>query len=130
MDMDRSYPTHWHRALRRTVALLATVRGRPRRVVVSGASMLPSFEPGDRLIVVPVSAVRPGQVVALADPGSPGRLLVKRVRAVGRAGIDVRGDNEGASTDSRTFGPVPPSSITGRVIYRYHPAARAGWLAG
>ncbi len=53
-------------------------------------------------------------------------MLIKRVHSVGPDGIEVRGDNEEASTDSRTFGPVAPSRVTGRVIYRYAPGEVAG----
>ena len=90
--------------------------------------MLPSFEAGDRVIAVPTRTVASGQVVALRDPTRPGRMLVKRIRSVSADGIDVRGDNEQASTDSRNFGSVSPSALIGRVVYRYHPPERAGWL--
>ena len=90
--------------------------------------MRPALEPGDRLLVVPLRRPRPGQVVALADPRDPRRTLVKRVVAVSGAGLDVRGDDPAASTDSRTFGPVPPGALLGRAAYRYFPASRAGRL--
>lgn len=101
-----------------------------RRVQVAGDSMRPGFQPGDRLLVGPTLRVRIGQVVAVTDPREPGRLLIKRVYAVTRWSIDVRGDNEPASTDSRQFGPVPRSRLAGRVIYRYGPAGRTGWFPG
>ena len=68
------------------------------------------------------------QMVALPSPArEPSRLLVKRVAAVGPDGsLDVRGDDERASTDSRTFGPVDPRQVAGRPWYRYWPAARIG----
>jgi hypothetical protein len=69
-------------------------------------------------------------VVALEDPRRPGRLMMKRVRCCGPHGVDVRGDNPSASTDSRQFGPVPPSLLRGRVVYRYAPADRVGWRPG
>ena len=93
------------------------------RLVVSGASMLPAYEPGDRLLVGPGGRLRPGQVVALADPRD-GRLVIKRVRSVLGEAVDVRGDNEAASTDSRAYGPVPVAAIVGRVWYRYGPRER------
>jgi nickel-type superoxide dismutase maturation protease len=92
--------------------------------------MLPTFRAGDRLLIGPTLRVRPGQVVAVTDPRWPRRLLVKRIHAVDPAGIDVRGDNEAASTDSRVFGPIPRSGLAGRVIYRYGPAGRTGWFPG
>jgi hypothetical protein len=70
-------------------------------------------------------------VVAVPDPRQPDRLLIKRVRSVAPdARVDVRGDNEAASTDSRHFGPVPRRAVRGRVLYRYAPPARAGRWPG
>ena len=96
------------------------------RVVVSGDSMRPAFQPGDRLLVGPAGRVRAGHVVAVPDPRD-GRLVIKRVRAVVGAAADVRGDREAASTDSRTYGPVPIATIAGRVWYRYGPRDRVGF---
>jgi len=45
------------------------------RVEVSGASMLPALRPGDRLVVLRLPRrwpLRPGQLVALRDPRTPG----------------------------------------------------------
>jgi nickel-type superoxide dismutase maturation protease len=106
-----------------------------RRVEVVGSSMAPTLLPGDRLVVAarpwpPPAWPRTGQVVALADPREPRRTLVKRVLAVhvARGTLEVVGDAPDASTDSRTFGPVPRSSIVGRAVYRYGPPARRGPL--
>ena len=54
--------------------------------------------------------------------------MVKRVAGVAGTEVFVRGDNEAASTDSRHFGPVGPAAIRGRVVYRYFPEGRRGWL--
>ncbi len=101
-----------------------------RRTVVAGDSMQPAFAAGDRLWIGPAVRLRPGQVVAVADPRLPARLLVKRVHRIDGDQVDVRGDNQAASTDSRHFGPVPRSSLAGRVFYRYAPPHRAGWWPG
>jgi nickel-type superoxide dismutase maturation protease len=98
------------------------------RVAVEGLSMAPTLLPGDRLVVRTGGAVRPGDLVAVVDPRTADRLLVKRVRTVGPDGIDVRGDDPAASTDSRTFGPVRIDGLRGRVVYRYAPRPRAGRL--
>ena len=113
-----------------TVALVAVCTGQLRRVRVAGDSMLPAFRPGDRLLIGPPAWVRGGTVVAVEDPRSPGRLMVKRVHAVGPTWVDVRGDNPQASTDSRQFGLLPRSGLTGRVLFRYGPAGRTGWWPG
>ena len=110
-----------------------------RRVEVVGDSMAPSLLAGDRLLVLRAAPIRRGDVVALRDPRDPGRVLVKRVAAtpggavtcdgeVLRAGPGwvVLGDNLPASTDSRTFGAVPRSSLLGRCVWRYAPEARRG----
>jgi nickel-type superoxide dismutase maturation protease len=99
----------------------------PGRVVVEGDSMRPALEPGDRLLVLPWLRPRPGGVVAAADPREPGRTIVKRVAAVNADGSAVLlGDAPHASTDSRTFGPVPPALVKGRAVWRYFPPARRG----
>jgi nickel-type superoxide dismutase maturation protease len=98
------------------------------RVQVSGTSMLPTLHAGDRLLVRRTRRVRPGDLVVVPDPREPTRVLVKRVRAIRVHGIEVAGDNPGASTDSRTFGVVPRRSLVGRAVYRYAPARRSGRL--
>jgi nickel-type superoxide dismutase maturation protease len=98
------------------------------RAVVEGRSMEPVFQPGDRVLFVRTRRATPGRVVVVADPRDPSRLLIKRVRQASRLGLDVRGDNEAASTDSRSFGLVAGRAVRGRVLYRYAPGERAGWL--
>jgi nickel-type superoxide dismutase maturation protease len=100
---------------------------RPRRVVVEGASMEPTLDEGDRLLVVRTRKPSPGDLVALRDPRDGRRLLVKRVTSVMGDDVMVHGDNPAASTDSRAFGPVSRRAVLGRVIRRYQrgPAHRA-----
>ena len=100
-----------------------------RRVNVIGASMLPTVEPGDRLLVIGLRP-RPGDIVAVVDPRDGDRVLVKRVSSVDETGVTVLGDRPDASTDSRTFGPVRPGLVLGRAVYRYWPAERRGRLNG
>jgi nickel-type superoxide dismutase maturation protease len=88
--------------------------------------MEPTLAPGDRLLVLRARGVHPGDVVAVRDPRAARRVLVKRVGAVLDDEIVLRGDNPSASTDSRSFGPVPASSILGRVVRCYAPSWRAG----
>ncbi len=86
--------------------------------------MRPTLLPGDRVVAVRGWRAAPGSVVAVRDPRRPSRLLVKRVSGTGPGGATVLGDNAERSTDSRSFGPAP--RVWGRVLYRYHPASRAG----
>ncbi|SRR5581483_8858470 len=103
-----------------------------RRVAVVGESMAPGLLDGDRLLVSALGPIRAGDVVALRDPRQPSRVLVKRVAAVdaGRRALTVLGDNPDASTDSRSFGPVPLRAVLGRCVLRYHPEARRGAISG
>ena len=95
--------------------------------------MVPALLPGDHVVMVRGLGpwrprLRVGDLVALVDPRHPGRMMVKRVAGVEAGQVVVRGDNEAGSTDSRHFGPVSPGDIQGRVVYRYHPEDRRGWL--
>ncbi len=131
-------------ALGATVLAYAVSRS-IHRVEVTGSSMAPALLPGDRLVVLgaprwlrsatPASRMwarwtAAGAVVAVPDPREPSRLLVKRVATVDRRSgtIEVHGDDPSASTDSRTFGPVPAPSVVGRAVYRYGPPGRTGRL--
>ncbi len=103
------------------------------RLQVAGESMAPTLLPGDRVLVWRgLGPLRPppraGDLVAVADPRDPERVVVKRVAGVAGTEVSVQGDNEAASTDSRHFGPVSAAAIRGRVIYRYLPEERRGWL--
>jgi len=109
---------------------------RPFRVAVEGRSMAPALQPGDFLIASATKRPVRGSLVVLDHPGRPGFELVKRVERVPgeeRLGPDqfwVAGDAPLASSDSRSFGPVPKSAIAGVVVARYWPPARAAWLLG
>lgn len=94
-------------------------------VRVQGASMLPTYADGDRLLAMRrplLRRVSPGDVVVVraSNPSGLPELLVKRVERVepgdhngGR--VFVAGDNP-PSYDSLVFGPVPLSHVVGRVI--------------
>ena len=103
---------------------LHRLRAPLRRVEVAGSSMAPLLLPGDRLLVVSLLRLRVGDVVALRDPRDAGRVLVKRVASLRGGTVEVLGDNAAASTDSRTFGPVPLRALLGRAVLCYHPPAR------
>ena len=95
--------------------------------------MVPTLLPGDRVLVWRGvgrlrSQIRVGDLVAVADPRDPARVMVKRVAGVAGTEVSVLGDNEAASTDSRHFGPVSAKAVHGRVVYRYLPEERRGRL--
>jgi nickel-type superoxide dismutase maturation protease len=102
------------------VATMALVFARRE---VEGPSMLPTLQPGDRLLLRRrrrSGHLAPGTLVAFVDP-RPGeaRLVVKRVVDVEGDAVRVLGDNPAASTDSRTYGPVPKGAIPWVVLRRY-----------
>jgi nickel-type superoxide dismutase maturation protease len=94
-------------------------------VEVRGRSMAPTLLPGDRLLVARVTMPRRGEVVLAADPRDGRRELIKRVAAIGPGGVELRGDDGGASTDGRTFGRVPVEAVRWRAVLRYWPPGRA-----
>lgn len=100
------------------------------RVVVSGSSMEPALQAGDRLLVWKTASLRPGDVVAAYDPRHSDRAIVKRAADIRDGEVWLEGDNPGHSTDSRHFGAVPMALVEGRAIYRYGPPERAGRLHG
>ena len=74
--------------------------------------------PGDRVEVDPLGIAIDGEVRGepWAAGGSPGGSWT-----LGPGEYLLMGDNRAASTDARSFGPVPASAIGGRVLLRYHP---------
>ncbi|MBW3663240.1 MAG: nickel-type superoxide dismutase maturation protease [Actinobacteria bacterium] len=81
--------------------------------------MLPTLRPGDLVVTCPARRLRVGQLVVVRDPRETSRTAVKRVVEVTAAGVEVRGDNPLASTDSRTFGPVPLEHVEAIVLFRW-----------
>lgn len=135
----------------RSQPLRERLRG-PWRILVAEASMRPTLEPGDWLLVDPTvrSWPRRGSIVIVQEPDS-GWLAVKRV--AGRPGDVVPfaggflrlGPDEawllsdadeataaragfGQPVDSRRYGPVPVSHLMARAWFRYGPLARVGPL--
>jgi len=105
--------------LRRLRSLLPLARYR-----VAGESMAPALSAGERVLVNRAAywfrGPRPGDVVVVRDPLARQRLLVKRIDGpAGRDAWSVLGDNPAASTDSRSFGPLPRELLVGKVLARY-----------
>jgi len=72
--------------------------------------------------VAPTTPLRAGDVVVARRPDRPEIDMVKRVQSIDASGaLFLVGDNLGASTDSRTFGPVPRDLVLARVRWRYWP---------
>ena len=127
--------TAWPTAFLLAIPVLAVLAGiRLSRFVVAGPSMAPTLLDGDRLLVLrgPPRLLRPraGQLVVARPRALDGREVVKRVDTIAghcRAAVyHLRGDNLPRSTDSRHFGPVARTEITGLALLRYWPDARRG----
>jgi signal peptidase I len=125
-------------ALSGASALLLLLRRALLVVSVDGASMMPTYQPGDRLLTVRARRgvpIRSGDVVVCRRPDRrpDAPYLVKRVLAtagqpipdqpaadnpefalVPPGSIWVQGDSPGY--DSRAFGPLPLSEIIGQVL--------------
>jgi signal peptidase I len=54
----------------------------------------------------------------------PGAILIKRITRIVNGRYFLRGDNAGASCDSRVWGTVPRQSLIGRVVATYWPLRR------
>ena len=91
---------------------------RPRLVLrrVVGTSMLPTLQHGQIVVAVaPVNAIRVGDVVVLKHDGLE---KVKRVAQLRDSQeLYVLGDNPLSSSDSRTFGWLPASSVRCKVVW-------------
>ncbi len=109
-----------------------------RRVRISGRSMSPALLPGERVLFDRFAFTRDrprvGDVALLQRPDRPALRLVKRIAAVPgdvaggrtleRGEYWVEGDNVGASTDSRAFGPVRRRHLLARAWLVYWPTER------
>lgn len=94
------------------------------RILVAGESMCPTMRPGDWLLVKAPPTLLAGKVVLARRPDRPQLLVLKRLQRECSAGWWLLGDNEQASDDSRTFGPVPTDLIIASVLFRYGPPSR------
>jgi nickel-type superoxide dismutase maturation protease len=106
------------------------VHARPKRwpllrVAVEERSMLPALHPGDWLLALRTTRIRPGQIVLAWHPERPGFLLVKRTAWHEDGGWWLASDNPGAgAVDSARFGPVPAEKVVAVVLFRYWPVRR------
>jgi len=101
------------------------------RVAIEGHSMAPTLQPGDWLLVDPWAyrdrPPRIGDLVLVPDPREATRLLVKRVAQIDPDDwLHLAGDAPDASTDSRTFGSIDPTTVEGCPWFRYWPPRRWG----
>jgi nickel-type superoxide dismutase maturation protease len=88
---------------------------------VTGPSMVPTLEHGDRLVVQYGARIRAGDVVVLRHPFQQDLLVVKRAAERREGGWWVLGDNAYAGGDSTDYGTVPEELVLGKVWFRYRP---------
>ncbi len=85
-----------------------------RRVV--GTSMLPTYSPGELVVAIgPVSSVSVGDVIILSHGGMEKMKRVAQLNSKNQ--LYVLGDNPLASTDSRTLGWLPATTVSARIIW-------------
>jgi signal peptidase I len=117
------------------------LRRRPFRVLIEGASMMPTLMPGDWALAAAGGRMSRDDVVVVEHPGRPGYEMVKRLvalpgdtvqkdRVLGVGEFWVEGDHAASSTDSRQFGPVSAEGIKARVLLVYWPPERRRLLRG
>tara|TARA_B100001250_G_scaffold395326_1_gene400106 strand:+ start:802 stop:1071 length:270 start_codon:yes stop_codon:yes gene_type:complete len=82
--------------------------------------MHPTIREGDLVIYKPFDpnkeSLKKGYIVVLNNPLRNEELIVKRVSNKRSNAIELRGDNEQASSDSRQFGFINQTEIIGIVI--------------
>ena len=86
-------------------------------VIISGASMEPTYQTGDIAVALRVSdahTLQKGDIVVFPYEG---RELVKRVSELRDDGLYVLGDNPEHSTDSREFGTIPYDEVQYKVFF-------------
>ncbi len=83
--------------------------------IIEGLSMVPTYAPGERVIVRYGSSFGVGDVVLIAFHD---RIDVKRISKIENGLVTIIGDNEAVSIDSRKYGPVQNSQIVAKVIFR------------
>ena len=81
--------------------------------------MEPVLRDGDIVLADPRRAPRVGDVVVCRHPHETELVVVKRVAAITDAGLVLHGDAPHASTDSRSYGPVPHELLLGVVTCRH-----------
>ena len=81
--------------------------------------MTPTLDDGDVVLIVRGGYKNVGDVVLAQHPYKQSITILKRITAIDENGrFELRGDNPGESTDSRTFGGVPVEHIKGKVVCR------------
>ena len=90
-----------------------------KAVRVSGDSMTPTLNDGDLVFIERDLDVIIGDVVLAQHPYKQSVTMLKRIASIDESGrFELRVDNPGKSTDSRTFGSVSIEYIKGKAVAR------------
>ena len=86
-------------------SLFLIITGLRRHCHVVGDSMSPTLQQGDIIIYRPIHSKKflpkKGSIVVVKDPQSTKTLIIKRIYEENPLGLELRGDNEVNSIDSR-----------------------------
>eukprot|EP01112_Ceratiomyxa_fruticulosa_P001672 TRINITY_DN1183_c0_g1_i4.p1 TRINITY_DN1183_c0_g1~~TRINITY_DN1183_c0_g1_i4.p1 ORF type:complete len:157 (+),score=23.00 TRINITY_DN1183_c0_g1_i4:90-560(+) len=120
--------------------------------ICRGPSMFPTINPvGDVCIVNKWAAfrgsIRKGDVVICSSPTVPNDFVCKRIVGVSGDTVTIdsdslfastitvpenhvwlEGDNKGKSHDSRNYGPIPSQMVRGKVVFRFWPPNKMGYI--
>jgi len=81
--------------------------------------MCPTINEGDIVIYRRTNSKKfspkEGSIVVVKDPQDPKNLIIKRIHKANPIGLELRGDNESNSIDSRQFGLVNRNHLHGVV---------------
>ncbi len=103
------------------LSLVKVLAGLYKICKVDGESMSPTLSKGDIVIYRALEKEDldklKGKIIVFIHPLKGKFLMVKRVKEATTLGIEVRGDNENSSIDSRQFGNINKSNLIGLVEY-------------
>ena len=97
--------------------LLLLFLGKRRLFKVIGNSMLPCLQPEQRIVAKEHNKNSPipdiGSIVVCRHPSESKMVITKRVKAIEGTFLELRGDNQDQSIDSRHFGKLSIDHIIG-----------------
>ena len=100
-------------------SLFSLIFGYRQHLRVVGNSMESLLFEGDLIIYKKINSkiidLEIGNIVVAEHPRIKDRLIIKRIHGIYQNGIDLRGDNNLSTTDSREWGLVKKNLIVGKV---------------